>query len=102
MIWGWVLAASALCFLLKVAGNLVPPTWLENARFAQVAGMVTVGLLAAMVVTQTLSSGERLAVDARVAGFAAAVLALLARAPFIVVVIVGAVVTALTRHWFAW
>lgn len=100
MIWGWVLAAAALCFLLKVAGNLVPHGWLENARFAQVASMVTVGLLAAMVVTQTLAGGEHLVADARVAGFAAAVLALLTRAPFIVVVVVGALVTALARHWF--
>ena len=102
MTWVWVLTASAVCFLLKVAGNLVPHTWLENERFARVAGMVTVGLLAAMVVTQTLADGESLVLDARVAGFTAAVLALLARAPFIVVVVAGAAVTALTRHWFGW
>lgn len=102
MTWAWVLAASAVCFVLKVAGNLVPHEWLENERFARVAAMVTVGLLAAMVVTQTLASGAQIVLDARVAGFAAAVLALLARAPFILVVVLGAVVTALTRYWFAW
>ena len=102
MTWGWVLTACAVCFGLKVAGNLVPHQWLENDRFAQVAAMVTVGLLAAMVVTQTLAGGDRLVVDARVAGFGTAVLALLLRAPFILVVVLGAAVTALTRLWFGW
>lgn len=100
--WLWILAAAGVCFALKVLGNLVPYHWLENRRFAHIAAMVTIGLLAAMVVTQTLADGTRVVFDARVAGFAAAVGALWLRAPFIVVVLVGALVTALTRLWFGW
>ena len=48
-----------------------------------------------MVVVQTFAaSGGGLSVDARVFGLGAAVLALVLRAPFIVVVVVGAAVAA--------
>jgi hypothetical protein len=55
--------------------------------------LLPVALLAALVATQTFGEG----VDARAAGLAAAVLALLARAPFLVVVGVAAGTAALLR-----
>jgi hypothetical protein len=53
-----------------------------------------VALLAALVAVQTFAQGQALVVDARVAGLAAAVVALLLRAPFLVVIIVAAVTAA--------
>ena len=57
-------------------------------------------LLTSLVVIQTFAaSGGGFTVDARIVGLAAAVIALLLRAPFIVVVIIGAAVAAVpTRH----
>lgn len=96
-LWLWVLVASAACFALKYAGNVIPARILTNPRFAQVAALVTVGLLAAMVTVQTFGGSGGLVVDARVAALAAAAVLLVLRAPFVVVVLVGAVVAAGVR-----
>lgn len=95
--WAWVLAASAACFAFKFAGNVVPGKVLTNARFAQVAGLVTVGLLAAMVLLQTFAGQRGLVIDARLAALVAAAVALMFRAPFILVVVIGAVAAAGVR-----
>ncbi len=96
-LWTWVLLASAACFALKLVGHLLPAHLLERPLVAHLAAMVTAGLLAALVVVQTVADGPRLVVDARVAAVAVAALALLLRAPFIVVVALGAVVAAGVR-----
>lgn len=96
-IWLTVLAASAGCYLLKLAGLLVPFRVLEHPHVARAADLVPVALLAALVAVQALSTGQELAVDARVLGLGTAVLLLLARAPFLVVVFGAALVTALVR-----
>lgn len=96
-LWVWIVAATVVCFALKFAGNVVPGHVLTNPRFAQVAGMVTVGLLAAMVVVQTFDGGGRLVLDARVTALGVAAVALLLRAPFIVVVFLGAAAAAGVR-----
>ena len=55
-------------------------------------------LLAALVVYETFPNhGEGLIVDARAAGLGAAIVALLARAPMIVVILLAAAVTARVR-----
>jgi len=56
-----------------------------------------VALLAALVAVQTFATGQSLVVDARVPGLAVAIVALLLRAPFLVVVAVAAVSAALLR-----
>ncbi len=96
-LWLWLLAASACCYGLKVAGNLVPHQVLENDRVAHTASLVTVSLLAAMVVVQTFAGDGGLMVDARLAAVAVAAAALFVRAPFIVVVALGAVTAAAVR-----
>ena len=54
-------------------------------------------LLAALVAVQVFASGTRLTIDARAAGLAVAVVALLLRAPFLVVVFAAAATAALLR-----
>ena len=93
-LWGWILLACAVCFAFKLAGHLLPSELLHDRRVAGVAGAVTVGLLAALVVVQTVADGTSLVVDARLAALGAAAVALLLRAPFVVVVVVGALVAA--------
>ena len=58
---------------------------------------MTVGLLAALVVTQTFATGGSLVVDARLAAVAVAAVALWRKAPFIVVVLLGALTAAALR-----
>lgn len=96
-LWFWIVLASLLCLGQKLLGYLVPPKLLENPRVAYAAGGVTVGLLAALVVTQTFASGPSLTIDARLGAVIVAAIALWLRAPFIIVVILGAATAALLR-----
>jgi hypothetical protein len=96
--WAAILATAAGCYLLKLAG-LSLPTWvLEHPVMAQVSDLLPVALLAALAAVQTFSTGDSLVfLDARVAGVAVAVVALLLRAPFLVVVGSAAATAALLR-----
>ena len=95
--WIAVLVASAIAYACKLAGYTVPPRWLAHPRIIRVTAMLPAALLAALVVLQTFSSGTRLVLDARAAGLAVAVVALLLRAPFIVVVVLAAATAGVLR-----
>jgi uncharacterized membrane protein len=97
MIWAAVLAASAGCYAVKLAGLSVPRRILDDPRVRRIAALMPVALLAALVAIQTFSTGHDLVIDARVAGMTAAVVAIRLRAPFLVTVAVAALVTALLR-----
>jgi uncharacterized membrane protein len=91
--WGAILAAAAGCYALKLAGLSVPQQVLDAPRVQRVALLLPVALLAALISVQTFGDG----LDVRAAGLGAAVVALLLRAPFLVVVASAAVTTALLR-----
>jgi branched-subunit amino acid transport protein len=74
-----------------VGGRELPPL---------VAGFVALlapALLAALVAVQVFAGDRELVLDARVVGLVAAGLALVARAPILVVVVAAAVATAFAR-----
>ena len=95
--WVAVLAGALGCYLLKLAGLSVPARILANPVVQRVAMALPVALLSALIVIQTFTSGQRLVLDARAAGLAAAAVAVLLRAPFLVVVGVAAATAALVR-----
>ena len=91
--WTTVLVASALAFALKLLGYVVPARWLDGERTTRVTSALPIALLAALVGVQTLTDTDgSVTVDSRVAAVAVAVVALLLRAPFIVVVVLAALV----------
>jgi branched-subunit amino acid transport protein len=97
-IWIAVLATAAGCYALKLTGLTVPRSLLNNPRVRRFAELVPIALLAALVAVQTFGAGQSLAVDpARLAGLGAAVVALLVRAPFLVVIVVAAGTAAALR-----
>jgi branched-subunit amino acid transport protein len=96
--WPLVLTASVGCYLLKLAGHSVPQSVLGRPRVRRIAALLPVALLAALVAVQTFGSGHALVVDARLPGVAAAAIALVLRAPFLVVVVVAGVVAAGLRY----
>jgi len=97
-LWIAVLATAAGCYALKLAGLTMPERVLGNRRVRRFTELVPIALLAALAVVQVGTAGRALALDpARLAGMAAAIIALLARAPFLVVVIAAAGVTAALR-----
>jgi uncharacterized membrane protein len=93
-LWIWIIVASIVAFFTKLLGYLVPRKLLKNPRVVRIAGTLTIGLLAALTAANTFSSGQHLVADARIGALGAAVIALLVRAPFLVVVIVGALAAA--------
>jgi hypothetical protein len=95
--WVAIVVTSAGCYLLKLAGLLVPRAWLEHPLVARVAALLPIALLSALAAVQAFAAGSRLVVDARLAGVAAGVVALLFRAPFLVVVFVAAATAAAVR-----
>jgi hypothetical protein len=99
VIWVAVLAGSLGCYLLKFAGLSVPPKVLENRAVQRIATALPIALLTALIVIQTFTTGHRLIVDARAAGLGVAAIAVLLRAPFLVVVGVAALTAALLRLW---
>lgn len=86
------------CYALKLLGVSVPERVLDDPRVHAVTFYLPIALLAALTAVQTFGSAQGLTVDARVVGVGAAVVALLLRAPFIVVIVVAAMVTALVRQ----
>jgi len=98
-LWTAVLAASVICVALKATGYLLPAHWLDKPRPARIADLLTVALLSALVVVQTLGAGQAIVVDARLPAVGVAALLLGLRAPFLVVVVGAAVTAALLRLW---
>lgn len=97
MTWTAILLAALGCYLLKYAGLLVPGAVLDHPLVARMSALLPVALLAALATVQAFATGARLVVDARLAGIAVAGLALLVRAPFLVVVGAAALTAALIR-----
>jgi hypothetical protein len=96
--WTVLIATCVLCFSIKLLGHLVPERWLSAARFQRINALIPVTLLSALVVAEGLVVRTRIVLDHRLAGLAAALIALLARAPFPVVVIAAAVTSAVVYH----
>lgn len=97
MIWTTVILGSLACYLLKFAGFSVPERILESPAIRRVTSLIPVAFLAALMGMQTFTSTAGVTLDARVAGLVTAFIALLLRAPFLVVVASAAIVAALTR-----
>ena len=92
-----IVLTAAGCYLLKLAGLSVPPRVLEHRLVERVADLIPVALLAALVAVQVFARGHEIVIDARALGLAAAVVLLLLRAPFLVVVFGAALVAAGVR-----
>ncbi|KOG50980.1 branched-chain amino acid transporter AzlD [Streptomyces griseoflavus] len=96
-VWIAIGVTAVGCYLVKYLGLLVPAGALERPLVRRLAALLPVALLAALTAQETFSDGHHLLLDARVAGVGAAVLALLLRAPFLLVVAVAVAVTAGVR-----
>lgn len=92
-------ALAAGGFLCKFVGFFV----LGRSRLPPVVerclALIPAALVAALVAKDTFSIGQHLQIDARVAGVGAATVAVWRKAPFIVVIVIGAGVTALARQF---
>lgn len=97
-LWVAVVVASVAALLIKLAGYLVPASWLAGERTSRVTTLLPVALLAALVVVQTVGGpGGSLVLDARVVAVGVAVVLLVLRANFLVIVLAAGATAALLR-----
>ncbi|MEU6883611.1 AzlD domain-containing protein [Streptomyces sp. NPDC046712] len=96
-VWIAIGLTAVGCYLVKLVGLLVPADALERPLVQRLAALLPVALLAALTAQQTFSTDGALTLDARAAGVAAAAVALVLRAPFLVVVAAAVLVTAGAR-----
>jgi branched-subunit amino acid transport protein len=97
-LWIGIIATSVIAFLLKYLGHSVPERWLSHPRVLKINSMIPIALLSALVAVQTFTNEKTLVIDQRLAGLAVAVIALILRAPFAVVVISAAATSAALYH----
>ena len=81
----------------KLAGYLVPASVASHPRIQRVSDLLTVALLASLVVTQTVATGNTVGLDARFVAVIVAAGMLRFRVPFIIVVIGAAAVAGVLR-----
>ncbi|MFJ2621176.1 AzlD domain-containing protein [Glutamicibacter sp. NPDC087344] len=93
----WILAACLSAYAIKLCGYFVPRKVLDSPTMSHVAATLTVALLASLVTVNTFTTGQELVIDARIGALAAAIIALLFKAPYLVVVIAGALAAVLLR-----
>lgn len=96
MTWTAILILAAGAYLAKAAGLLLGPR-LAITRFEPWLALLPPAVLSALVIVQTFDGGRALVIDARAAGVAVGALAAWRRVPFVGVVVVAALTTALIR-----
>ena len=93
-IWQIILVASIAVLAIKLLGYLVPPSVLEKPTAARTANLMTVALLSALIVVQTVGAGEAVVVDARLPAVVVAAGLFAVRVPFILVIVAAALTAA--------
>lgn len=97
-IWQLVIATIVGCYVLKLAGYLVPARVLDHPRMRHVVELVPVALLAALVVVEAIANGRHYDIDGpRLAGVAVGAVAVWRKAPFVAVIVAAALTAALLR-----
>lgn len=98
MSWTLVVVLGLGAFAFKSVGFFLLAGRPLPAVVDRCLALIPAALVAALVVKVTFSSGQQLLVDARVLGVGAALVLVWRRAPFVVVVVVAALATALARR----
>jgi uncharacterized membrane protein len=96
-VWITIAALALATAALKLAGPLLLGGRPLPPRAITIVELLASALLAALVVVETFGQGRSVTLDARALGVAFAALALVRRAPLVVVVLGAAMVAALAR-----
>jgi uncharacterized membrane protein len=96
-VWLTIVLVAVASAAIKAAGPLLLGDRQLGPRATVVVASLGPALLTALVLVDTITAGRRLVVDARLAGVVAAGIALLLRAPLLLVLAVAVATTALVR-----
>ena len=97
MSWAFVFSLAATAYGFKVLGLVLVGDRKLPAMLDRCLALIPAALIAALVMKDTFSVGQHLQIDARAAGVGAAVIAAWHKAPLILVIVIGAAVTAAIR-----
>jgi len=97
--WIATLGTSLIAFALKYSGHSVPDRWLSHPKIQKINALIPIALLSALVAIQSFSEKSKLMIDQRLVGLSVAIIALLLKAPFPVVVLSAAFSSAAVYRW---
>ena len=98
--WVATIGTSLVAFLLKYSGHSVPERCLSHPKIQRINALIPIALLSALVAVQSFSEKSELMIDQRLVGLSAAIIALLLKAPFPIVVLSAAISSAAVYNWF--
>lgn len=98
MSWTLIALLAVGAYAFKFAGLVVVGSRTLPPVFERCLALIPAAVISALIVKDTLTQGQNVVIDARAAGIAVAIFAAWRRAPLIVVIVVGAAVTALVRQ----
>ena len=99
-LWIAVIGSSALAFTTKFLGASVPQAALGHPRALRINNLVPIALLTALVAVSTFADKSKLVLDNRALGISVAVVLLITKAPFPLVVVGAAITSALAYRYF--
>ncbi|MSO40027.1 MAG: AzlD domain-containing protein [Ilumatobacteraceae bacterium] len=98
MTWTLIILLAVGAYAFKVTGLIILGGRSLPPIFERCLGLIPAAIITALVMKDTFTVGQDLTLDARSLGIAVAVIAAWKRAPLIVVIVLGAAVTALVRQ----
>ncbi|MEI8391708.1 MAG: AzlD domain-containing protein [Actinomycetes bacterium] len=98
MTWTLIILLAVGAYAFKVTGLIILGGRSLPPVFERCLGLIPAAIITALVMKDTFTVGQNLTLDARALGIAVAVIAAWKRAPLIVVIVLGAAVTALVRQ----
>ena len=98
--WIATIGTSAIAFLIKFSGTLIPASVLESRAVRRINALLPIAMLSALVAVQAFANKKELVVDHRAVGLVVAAIALRLKAGFPVVVGSAALVSALLVRFF--
>ena len=96
--WPTVLVLAAGIYAMRLFGMFVLRPR-QAQKLAPLLNLVPVAVVAAVIVLQTFGSGQRVILDARFWGVAAAGMAVWRKVPTVLIAPLAALVCALVRRW---
>jgi branched-subunit amino acid transport protein len=98
MTWTLIILLTIGAYTFKVTGLVILGGRTLPPIFERCLALIPAAVVTALVMKDTFTQGQELVLDARALGIAVAVIAAWRKAPLIVVIVLGAVVTALVRQ----
>ena len=98
MTWTLIILLTLGAYAFKVTGLVILGGRTLPPIFERCLALIPAAVVTALVMKDTFTQGQELVLDARALGIAVAGIAAWRKAPLIVVIVLGAAVTALVRQ----